>query len=151
MRTGVNGIAKPVRNNFTARCKLLFQEVPHFGELMKVRANGTFNLFGLIYDVIVQDDPLVVRQLILADVLEPELVLDQRENRLASIELSILDGWLFTEWEDYSRVAAPAPLNLDSLAVYDEAELRAFTDDLTYLRLVLNAMRVPTDELLVST
>ncbi len=93
MRTNVNDIPKPVRNNFTAwvlraslvgftaGCKLLLQDVPHFGDLVKVRANGTFNLFGLIYDVTVQDDPLV-RQLILADVLEPELVLDQRENRL---------------------------------------------------------------------
>lgn len=41
------------------------------------------------------------------------------------------------------------PVNLDSLVVCDEAELRAFTDDLTYLRLVLNTTRVPTDELLV--
>jgi hypothetical protein len=101
VRPTANGVPKLVRNDFiawvlrtglvgfTARCKLLLQDVPRFGDLVKVRANGTFNLFGLIYDVIVQDDPLV-RQLILADVLEPEPVLDQHENRLAPIELSIL-------------------------------------------------------------
>jgi hypothetical protein len=87
VRPTANSVPKSVRNDFTAwvlraslveftaGCKLLQQDVPHFGDLIKVRANGTFNLFGLIYDVTVQDDPLV-RQLILADVLEPELVLD---------------------------------------------------------------------------
>jgi hypothetical protein len=75
MRLVANDVPRPVRNKFTAwvlraslvgftaGCKLLLQDVPHFGDLVRVTANGTFNLFGLIYDVIVQDDPLV-RQLI---------------------------------------------------------------------------------------
>jgi hypothetical protein len=63
---------------------------------VKVRANGTFNLFGLIYDVIMQDDPLT-RKLILADVLEPELVFDQRENRLTPQWGEYSDCWLFAQ------------------------------------------------------
>jgi hypothetical protein len=122
--------------------------VPHFGDLVKVQANGTFNLFGLIYDMTVQDD-LMARQLILADVLEPELVLDQRENRLAPIELSILTVGCLLDGKIIQGLPPQPPISLDSLIVCDEAELRAFTSDLAYLRLILNAVRIPTDELLV--
>lgn len=160
MSPNVNGVPKPTRNNFTAwvlraslvgftaGCKLLLQDVPHFGDLVKVRANGTLNLFGLIYDVTVQDD-LMVRQLILADVLEPELVLDQRENRLAPIELSVLTVGCLINGQINQGLPPQPPISLDSLAICDETELRAFTSDLAYLRLILNAPRIPTDELLV--
>ena len=47
------------------------------------------HVFGLIYDVQVPDDPSV-RQLILTGEMEPEVMRDQRENRLVPIEVSVL-------------------------------------------------------------
>jgi hypothetical protein len=80
--------------------------------------------------------------------LEPELVLDQRENRLAPIELSILTVACLLGGKIIHGLPPQPPGSLDSLVICDQTELRAFTDDLTYLRLVFNTTRVPTDELL---
>ena len=42
------------------------------------------------------------------------------------------------------------PLSLDMLIMCDDAELRAFTKRLDYLRLVLNAGQIPADEALIA-
>lgn len=133
---------------FTAGCIALQQEAPHFGDLVKIQQDS-FQSLGLIYDVKVNDD-LVVRQLILANMLEPELVLDQRENRLAPIEINVLMvGWRADQ--KMSRGLPPQPpVCLDMVTICDETELRIFSADLTYLRLVLNASGVPADELLAT-
>lgn len=107
-----------------------------------------FDLYGLVYDVNVFDDPMV-RQLVLADVLERETILDQRLNRLAPIELSILTIGYSRDGKIIHSLPPQPPVNLDSLIVCTEAELQAFTENLTYLRLVLNTPHIPADELLV--
>lgn len=76
-------------------------------------------------------------------------MLDQRENHLAPIELSVLTIGYLLEEKIIQGLPPQPPIDLDSLMVCDEGELRAFTDDLSDLRLVLKAMEVPTDELLV--
>ncbi len=132
---------------FTAGCRTLLQNVPRFGDL--VEARSSFSLFGLIYDVTIQDDP-VVRQLVLADVLEPELILDQRENRLVPIELHVLSvGYRFGD-EIVQGLPPQPPASLDALRVCAEAELRAFTGSLAYLQWVLRTSQVPADELLAA-
>lgn len=134
---------------FTAGCRLLLRDVPHFGDLVKVQLHPDFDLFGLIYEVNVRDDP-VVRQLVLADVLEPELVLDQRENRLAPIELNVLAVGYALEGR-ISKGLAPQPaINLDALIICSETDLREFTQNLLHLSVILNSPQIPADELVVS-
>ena len=59
---------------FTVGCRVLQPTVPQFGDLVKVPLpNDGTSIFGLIYDVQVQDDP-AVRQLILTGEMEPEAV-----------------------------------------------------------------------------
>lgn len=132
---------------FTAGCKTLLPDVPHFGDL--VLAHSSFSLFGLIYDVRYRDD-LVVRQLALADALEPEQVLDQRENRLAPVELDILTVGYRVNGEIMQGLSPQPPLCLDTLRVCDEAEWRAFTVSLAYLHRVLATVQTPADELLAT-
>lgn len=115
---------------------------------MKVRLHGTYDLFGLIYDVTIHDD-LVMRQLILADALEPELVLDQRENRLTPIELSVLPVGYKLNGRIVQGLPPQPPANLDSLVVCDDVELQTFTANLTHLRLIFKAAQIPADELVV--
>jgi hypothetical protein len=135
---------------FAVGCRVLEPSVPQFGDLVKVPTPDGLTIFGLIYDVQVKDDP-TVRQLILAGVLEAELVRDQRENRLVPIELSVLvvgyqrEGQLLTQ-----GLPPQPPISLDSLTLCDEADLRRFTEQLDYLRLVLNAAQIPGDELLIA-
>jgi hypothetical protein len=134
---------------FTAGCRVLQQDAPHFGNLIRAQAHET-QIFGLIYDVSIKDDP-VIRQIILADTIEPEMVLDQRENRLMPIEIGVLTvGY---QADRVMRVGLPPqpPISLDSLSICDETELRNFSSDLSYFSLVLNpAAAIPTDELLAA-
>lgn len=141
-------VLRATLTGFTAGCRLLLPEVPHFGDLVKVRLHPGLELFGLIYEVRVDDDP-AVRQLILADVLEREAILDQRENRLVPIELSILTLGYSREGRIIHGLPPQPPVNLDFLIRCDQSELRTFSASLSYLALIVNASHLPADELVI--
>jgi hypothetical protein len=132
---------------FVVGCRVLHPSVPRFGDLVKVPLADDIGVFGLIYNVQVQDDP-AVRQLILVGEMAPEAVRDQRENRLVPIEVSVLIVGHQRNERITQGLPPQPPLSLDTLLMCDEADLRAFTQDLDYLRLVLNASQIPADELL---
>ena len=136
---------------FTVGCRVLQPNTPQFGDLVKVPLpDDSTNIFGLIYNVQVQDDP-VVRQLILSGEMETEAVLDQRDNRLVPIEISVLVvGYQFGKDDIIQGLPPQPPLSLDMLIMCDDAELRAFTKNLDYVRLVLNAAQIPADETLIA-
>jgi hypothetical protein len=125
-------------------------EIPAFGSF--VRAEGQVSgqaIYGLIYDVSVEDDPFV-RQFIGANPPE-EVVRDQRENRQIPIEVRVLavgcgDG-------ETIRHCLPAqpPVTLDWLYQCNDEEVRTFTERFDYFRLVLEAREVPADELLATS
>jgi hypothetical protein len=76
---------------------------------------------------------------------------DQRENRLVPIELSVLVVGYQREGEKPIQGLPPQPpISLDSLTLCDEADMLAFTEQLNYLRLVLNAVQIPCDELVIA-
>jgi hypothetical protein len=135
---------------FTVGSRILQPTIPHFGDLVKVPLLDTdTNVFGLVYDVQVKDDP-AVRQLILTGEMEPEAVLDQRENRLVPIEISVIAVGYQQNKQIFQGLPPQPPLSLDVLYGCDPHELRLFTRELGYFQLVLNAARIPTDELLVA-
>ncbi len=135
---------------FAVGCRLLQPNTPHFGDLVKVALQpDEIDIFGLIYDVQVKDDP-AVRQLILAGEMEPEAIMDQRENRLVPIEISVLVVGYQQNGFMIQGLPPQPPLSLNIIMVSDEADLRTFTENLDYLRLILNARQIPVDELLVA-
>jgi hypothetical protein len=135
---------------FTVGCRVLQPSVPQFGDLVKVPLpDDDACIFGLIYDVQVQDDP-AVRQLILAGEMEPEAILDQRENRLVPIEISVLIVGHQRARKIVQGLPPQPPVSLDILTMCDEADIRTFTKQLDYVRLVLNASQIPADELLIA-
>lgn len=135
---------------FAVGCRVLQPSTPNFGDLVKVPLPDGLTIFGLIYDVQVRDDP-AVRQLILAGEMEPEAIMDQRENRLVPIELSVLVvGYQRQGQPPVQGLPPQPPISLDTLTLCDEADIRAFTQGLDYLRLVLNAAQIPSDELLIA-
>jgi hypothetical protein len=134
---------------FVVGCRVLQPSVPQFGDLVKVPLPDEIDIFGLIYNVQVQDDP-AVRQLILVGDMEPEAILDQRENRLVPIEISVLVvGY---QWQKRIIQGLPPqpPLSLDMLILCDDTDLQTFTSNLDYLRLVLNSPQIPADEVLIT-
>jgi hypothetical protein len=127
--------------------------LPAFGSLVKAQPlDEREAIYGLIYDIHIDDDPLV-RRLVLAEDTTPALIRDQRENRLLPIEMSILAvGYRSGNEMRYGLPPRP-PLNLDPvLLCQNGGEIADFTDSLAYLRLILRAAgsNVPVDQLLVA-
>jgi hypothetical protein len=146
----VGRVLRASTRGFAIGCAVMQPEIPAFGSF--VRAEGQASgepIYGLIYDVSVEDDPFV-RQFIGANPPE-EVVRDQRENRQVPIEVSVLavgcgDG-------ETLRHCLPAqpPVTLDWLYQCSGEEIRAFTSRFDYFRLVLESREVPADELLAAS
>jgi hypothetical protein len=147
LRSGTRG--------FAIGCAVMQPDIPAFGSF--VRAEGQrpgSAIYGLIYDVSVEDDPFV-RQFISADPPE-EVVRDQRENRQVPIEVSVLAVGTrrgrSSDGEDIHHcLPAQPPVTLDWLYQCTDEEVRAFTARFDYFRLVLEAREVPADELLAAS
>jgi hypothetical protein len=132
-------------------------DIPAFGSFVRAQGRSSGQaIYGLIYDVSVEDDPFV-RQVVGADPPE-EVVLDQRENRRVPIEVSVLAVGCADAAT--ALTAAPAihhclpaqpPVTLDWLYQCSDEEVRAFTTRFDYFRLVLEAREVPADELLAAS
>jgi hypothetical protein len=125
-------------------------DIPSFGSF--VRAEGLVPgsaIYGLIYDVSVEDDPFV-RQFISADPPE-EVVRDQRENRQIPIEVSVLAVGCGDGQGIRHCLPAQPPVTLDWLYQCNDEEIRDFTARFHYFRLVLEAREVPADELLAAS
>ena len=138
---------------FTIGCQVRQLSGPSFGCLVKAQpVDAREAIFGLIYNMNVDDHPLV-RRLMLADN-QPEAVInDQRQNRLLPIEMSVLAVGYCRDGRFYHGLPPRPPLNLDPvLLCLDKAEIVRFTDRLGYLRLILRArdLGVPVDQLLVA-
>ena len=136
---------------FAVGCRVLQPTTPQFGDLVKVPLSNSDDtyVFGLIYDVQVPDDPSV-RQLILTGEMEPEVMRDQRENRLVPIEVSVLVVGYQYEGQIKHGLPPQPPISLDSLIMCDDEDIRRFTSQLDYLRLALSTAQIPADELLIA-
>ncbi|MFL7839429.1 MAG: hypothetical protein ACK2T4_13775 [Candidatus Promineifilaceae bacterium] len=126
---------------------------PGFGSLVKAQPAGEHEvIYGLIYNINIDDDQLI-RRLVMVETPRPEVIEDQRTNRILPIEMSVLAvGYRINGNLHYSLPPRP-PLNLDPvILVENAAEIRQFTNNLGYLRLILRAegSRVPVDQLLVA-
>ncbi|MEM7029965.1 MAG: hypothetical protein AAF629_10405 [Chloroflexota bacterium] len=134
---------------FVVGCQVLNPDTPRFGEFVKVSVTETLQVMGVVYDVRVNDDPSV-RQLILAGDLEPALILDQRQNRLVPIELSVLTVGYAEDGNLVQNLPPQPPISLDALHRCTPTEVVEFTTHLDYLRLILRVGQIPTDELIIA-
>jgi len=135
---------------FAVGCRILQPNTPHFGDLVKVPLQPeTIDIYGLIYNVEVRDDP-AVRQLILVGQIEPEAVLDQRENRLVPIELTVLTVGYEQQGRLFQGLPPQPPLSLNELHICNDIEITQFTKQFDYFRLILDSAHLPADELLIA-
>ncbi|MEE8390815.1 MAG: hypothetical protein V3S14_08500 [Anaerolineae bacterium] len=146
----VGRVLRANTRGFAIGCAVMRPDIPAFGSF--VWAEGLMPesaIYGLIYDVSVEDDPFV-RQFISANPPE-EVVRDQRENRQIPIEVSVLAvGCSDGETVRHCLPAQP-PITLDWLYQCSDEEVRAFTARFDYFRLVLESREVPVDELLAAS
>jgi hypothetical protein len=149
MELAVGRIIRSSTTRFAVGCQVLRPQVPAFGSLVKVPALGSDQIYGLIHDVRMEDDPFV-RQMAVTEGVPAEYIEDQRHNRQVPIEVGVLVvGYRHGE-EIYQRLPAQPPLSLDVIHTCTTDELVAFTAQFDYFRLVLDCRDLPADELLAA-
>jgi len=144
----VGRIVRSSTTRFAVGCESLQSEVPAFGCLVKVRAQDDVEIYGLIHDVRMEDDPYV-RQIAIVDA-RPEAIEDQRHNRQVPIEVAVLVVGYRHRGEIHHRLPPQPPYSLDILHTCDGPELQDFTRKFDYFRLVLDNRDLPADELLAA-
>jgi len=146
----VGRVLRASTRGFAIGCVVMQPEIPSFGAFVRAEGQASGDaIYGLIYDVSVEDDPFV-RQFIGANPPE-EVVRDQRENRQVPIEVSVLAVGCGGNGGIRHCLPAQPPVTLDWLYQCSEEEIRAFTEQFDYFRLVLEARETPTDELLAAS
>lgn len=122
-----------------------------FGAFVKVPVanDGGLQAVGVIYAVEIKDD-LLINELVMAESVDPNVLRDQRENRMIPVEISVLnlgygDGAHFV----HSLPPRP-PMSLSPVSLCSREEVLHFTARFDFLRLAVNASEVPTDDLIAA-
>ncbi len=146
----VGRVLRTSNRMFAVGCPTVQADLPSFGSL--VRAAGRTpdtTVYGLVYDVVVQDD-LFVRRFVIADPPE-EVVRDQRDNRQVPIEVSVLAVGYQKGTDIFHRIPPQPPAPMDLLYRCGPEEVVSFTRRLDYFRLILGSPEVPADDLLAAS
>jgi hypothetical protein len=149
MEISVGRIIRSNTTRFAVGCQVMRPQVPVFGCLVKVHTLANDEVFGLIHDVRMEDDPFI-RQMAATEGLRPEYIEDQRRNRQVPIEVGVLVVGFGHDGEIFHRLPPQPPLSLDVIHTCTTEELVAFTGRFGYFRLVLGSRDLPTDELLAA-
>ena len=149
----IGRILRASTTGFAVGCRVNQLSVPAFGGLIRAQpVDEREAIYGLIYDMHIDDDPLV-RRLVLAENPPESVINDQRNNRLLPIEMSVIAIGYELNANLYHGLPPRPPLNLDPVElVTNPDDVRAFTENLSYLRLILRNVgsNVPVDQLLVA-
>ncbi len=86
----IGRVLRASTTGFVIGCRVAQLSIPAFGGLVKAQPLDSGEaIYGLIYDMHIDDDALV-RRLVLAETPRPEFINDQRQNRMLPIEMSVL-------------------------------------------------------------
>jgi hypothetical protein len=136
---------------FIAGCSVSQFDTPTFGSLVRAELGNGYQVYGLIYDIHIDDDGLV-RQLVTAEHVSAEVIKDNRERRIVPVEMSVLTVG-YQQDERISHLMPPRPpLSLDVIYLCDQTDLARFTaaGRFGYFRHILRAQDAPTGELLAA-
>jgi len=137
--------------DFVVGCRVSQIEAPAFGALVRAPLGEDYQVYGLIYDIRIEDDGLV-RQLVTADRVDEAVIADNRVNRNVPVEISVLVVG-FGSGDHIRHLLPPRPaLSLDVITLCSEDELCAFTNagHFGYFRHVLRSQDLPVGELLAA-
>jgi hypothetical protein len=143
LRSGTTG--------FVVGCKVTQLSAPSFGALVRVPLEAGYQVYGLIYDMHIEDDGLV-RQLITAEGVSKEVLQDNRKNRNVPVEISVLVLG-YEEDGNISHLLPPRPpLSLDVIYLCTPDEVVRFTSAgrFGYFRHILRDEDKPIAELLAA-
>jgi hypothetical protein len=130
-------------------CKVSGFNTPSFGGMVTIPLDERFKVYGLIYDMHIDDDGLV-RQLVTAEKLDAGVIDDNRINRNIPAEISVMFiGYLDGE-KIIHRLPPHPPLSLDAIYPSADQEIMEFTSSghFGYFRHILRALDLPIAEIL---
>jgi hypothetical protein len=136
---------------FVAGCSVSQLTVPAFGALVRAPLGEGYQVYGLIYDIHIDDDGLV-RQLVTAENVTDEVLKDNRERRIVPVEMSVLTVGYEQDGKVYHLLPPRPPLSLDVIYLCDEKDLVRFTSAgrFGYFRHILRAQDLPIGEVLAA-
>ena len=124
------------------------QTFPTFGSMIYIPTD-TGRIFGLVYDIHIDDDGLV-RQLAAAGSVPDEVISDNRKNRNVPVEMSVIFiGYSINKKISHLLPPRP-PLSLDEMYICDAEDLRNFTNagHFGYFRHIISEQDMSAGELL---
>ena len=144
---------------FVAGCAVSQLEAPAFGALVRAPLDQDYSVYGLIYDIHIDDDGLV-RQLVTAGNVSPEVMRDNRERRIVPVEMSVLAVGYEQDGKIFHMLPPRPPLSLDVIYLCSDAELAKFTGadarpepgrrNFGYFRHILQDKDIPVGEVLAA-
>ena len=136
---------------FIAGCRVSQLDAPSFGALVRAPLGDGYQVYGLIYDIHIDDDGLV-RQLVTAENVSHEVMRDNRERRIVPVEMSVLAVGYEQDGKIYHLLPPRPPLSLDVIYLCDDKDVRLFTSagHFGYFRHILRATDIPTGEVLAA-
>lgn len=134
---------------FIAGCRVNQLDAPSFGALVRAPLSGTYQIFGIIYDIHIDDDGLV-RQLVTADNVSEEVMRDNRERRIVPVEMSVLAVGYEQDGKIFHLLPPRPPLSLDVIYLCDDKQVARFTEKFGYFRHILNGKDVPVGEVVAA-
>ena len=143
LRSGTTG--------FVAGCSVSQLDAPVFGGLVRAPLGNGYQVYGLIYDIHIDDDGLV-RQLVTADNVSDEVMADNRERRIVPVEMSVLTVGFEQDGKVSHLLPPRPPLSLDVIYKCDANDLVRFTGAgrFGYFRHILRAQDAPIGEMLAA-
>jgi hypothetical protein len=135
-------------------CRVDQAGAPAFGSLVRIPLIDRIQIYGLIYDISIADDGLV-RQLVTAHEVQPEVFDDNRINRSVPVEFSVLHAGYDQDGRISHLLPPRPPLSLDEIFPCADEEVARFTaaGRFGYFRHILRAattLGVPAGELLAA-
>jgi hypothetical protein len=136
---------------FVVGCRVSQLDSPTFGGLVRVPLGDDYQIYGLIYDIHIDDDG-IVRQLVTADNVDAAIIADNRINRNVPVEIGVLTVGYRQNGGIKHLLPPRPPLSLDLIYQCDNEELRQFTEigRFGYFRHVLRFNEAPVGELLAA-
>ncbi|MBC8333942.1 MAG: hypothetical protein ISR59_06460 [Anaerolineales bacterium] len=143
LRSGTTG--------FVAGCNVSQLEAPVFGGLVRAPLGNGYQVYGLIYDIHIDDDGLV-RQLVTVGNVSEEVIADNRERRIVPVEMSVLTVGYELDGKVAHLLPPRPPLSLDVIYKCDAEDLIRFTaaGRFGYFRHILRAKDAPVGEMLAA-
>jgi len=153
--THIGRLLRSSTQQFVFSCRVPHPEVPQFGSFVRAPIQQNHSeVIGLISNIVVTDDPMVKEMAAAAEHYSDEtfeaLVLDQRQRLNISIEATVLAVGYRRDDKYIQALPPQPPVTLDKIHSCAPEEIRAFTAQLDFLRLIINATEAPSDELMAT-